>query len=132
MSTIPSLTWSPTATLILVTLPAAELGTSTEALSDSNNIILSSFAITSPTSTIISLTSALSTPKSGALMSIRNSPCIMIALSFGYSLTSSSLSKAASAGSSARPSLLTSSSSSSTNSGTGLGLTLSGAGASGK
>ncbi|OAV12672.1 hypothetical protein AO375_1853 [Moraxella catarrhalis] len=50
--------------------PAPVDGTSTEALSDSTKIILSFSLTLSPTFTIISATSADSTPKSGALISI--------------------------------------------------------------
>ena len=76
-STLPSLTSSPKLTLMLLTIPAAGLGTSTEALSDSSKTTLSSTAMRSPTFTKISATVALSTPISGVLMCILSSPHLM-------------------------------------------------------
>src|SRR3546814_10151143 len=53
----PLLTLSPNLTLMAVTTPAFEDGTSMEALSDSTVIRLCSAAMVSPTETMISMTS---------------------------------------------------------------------------
>src|SRR5690554_464478 len=75
--TSPSLTLSPTLTVILVILPAAGAGSSTEALSDSTVRIGSSSSTESPAVTMISMTSTSSAPpRSGTLIS-----CSLMAVS---------------------------------------------------
>src|SRR5690606_26407962 len=65
----PSRTRSPILTRTPVTLPPCGAGTSTVALSDSSTTIVSSAAITSPTLTLISITSTGSVlPTSGTLI----------------------------------------------------------------
>src|SRR5690554_3626574 len=68
--TSPSFTLSPTFTVILVILPAAGAGSSTEALSDSTVRIGSSSSTESPSLTMISMISTSSAPpRSGTLIS---------------------------------------------------------------
>src|SRR5690554_7998741 len=75
--TSPSLTLSPTFTVILVILPAAGAGSSTEALSDSTVRIGTSSSTESPALTMISMTSTSSAPpRSGTLIS-----CSLMAVS---------------------------------------------------
>src|SRR5690554_45477 len=75
--TSPSFTLSPTFTVILVILPAAGAGSSTEALSDSTVRIGSSSSTESPSLTMISMISTSSAPpRSGTLIS-----CSLIAVS---------------------------------------------------
>ena len=74
ISAAPSATESPKFTKMLLTTPAEVLGTSTDALSDSNRTTLSSTAMISPTLTKISATTALSTPISGVVICILISP----------------------------------------------------------
>src|SRR5690554_2819696 len=75
--TSPSFTLSPTFTVILVILPAAGAGSSTEALSDSTVRIGSSSSTESPSLTMISMISTSSAPpRSGTLIS-----CSLMAVS---------------------------------------------------
>ena len=80
----PSLTRSPTLTLMAVIFPACGAGTSTVALSDSRTIMVSSAAMVSPTFTLISMTSTGSLlPTSGTRIMVLLTPVSFYEITLG-------------------------------------------------